>query len=300
MDDFEGEIAAIAADRESGAGLLVRRAIAILRRAQDEARERVPAIATGLCRAQPSMAPIWMAAGVALADVEDGGERLESWAPRVERSEAAVARAAVSLLGETEQARSDRSLALVTFSASGAVLAAVRALAARGHLQVAVAEGRPALEGRSFAVALRDSGASVRFYSDAAIGTALKGAEAVLVGADAVAPGWFINKVGTAAVAALAGVQGIPVYVLAGREKFLAPSLGDAVKMRAGHPAEIWREPPRGVDVRNPYFERISLDFVAALVTDAGPLGAALAPELCQANARLIGEDALLRLRQLA
>jgi ribose 1,5-bisphosphate isomerase len=298
--EIEREVAAIAADRESGASVLARRAVDLLRRARRLGGEAVPAVAARLCRAQPSMAPIWIAAGIALADAEDGGDRLDSWAHRLERSEAALARTAAALVGETDtRARAaDRALSLVTFSSSGAVLAALRQLAAEGPLNVAVAEGRPALEGRAFAAALAASGTRVRFFSDAAVGSALDEAEAVLVGADAVAPGWFINKVGTGAVAALAAARGVPVYVLAGREKFLPPALADAVTLRAGDPAEIWETPPAGVEVRNPYFERIPLDFVASLVTDAGPMGAALAWEVCDANARLIGEAAILQLRR--
>jgi len=40
----------------------------------------------------------------------------------------------------------------------------------------------------------------------------------VLVGADAVGDEWFVNKVGTAAICALAIQSGVPVYVLAGRD----------------------------------------------------------------------------------
>jgi translation initiation factor 2B subunit (eIF-2B alpha/beta/delta family) len=297
-EEIAREVAGIAADRESGASVLTRRAVGVLRRARSLGRDTVRAVAAGLCRAQPSMAPVWIAAGVALADADDGGVRLEAWAHRLERSERAVARAAASLLGEEDGRPTDACLRLATFSASGAVVAAIQRLAAGRDVRVAVAEGRPALEGRGFAAALSASGVRVRFFSDAAIGTGLDAADAVLVGADAVAPGWFINKVGTGAVAALAGARGIPVYVLAGREKFLPPGLADVVTLRAGDPAEIWETPPAGVEVWNPYFERIPLDFIATLVTDAGPIGAALARDVCHANARLIGEAAILQLRQ--
>jgi translation initiation factor 2B subunit (eIF-2B alpha/beta/delta family) len=298
--EIDREVAAIAADRESGATALARRAVGTFRRARRLGGEAVAAVAARLCRAQPSMAPIWIAAGIALADAQDGGDRLDAWAHRLERSEAALARAAVALLDErTAQARIvDGRLSLVTFSSSGAVLAALRQLVVERPLDVAVAEGRPALEGRTFAAALVAVGIRVRFFSDAAIGNALGEAEAVLVGADAVTPGWFINKVGTGAVAALAAARGVPVYVLAGREKFLPPALADAVTLRTGEPAEIWETAPSGVEVRNPYFERVPLEFVANLVTDAGPMGAALARDVCDANARLIGEAATLRLRR--
>ncbi|HEY7789978.1 MAG TPA: hypothetical protein VIC33_05670 [Vicinamibacterales bacterium] len=285
-------MAAIAADRESGASALVRRALALLRSVRGAEPDEVPSVVVALCRAQPSMGPMWNAAALAWADLADAGTRLDAFAHRLERSEAAIARAAVSLLREADA----RPLRLVTFSASGAVLATIRALT--GHAQhVAVAEGRPALEGRSLARELAGAGVSVSVYSDAGIAAALDHATAVLVGADAVAPAWFINKVGTGALAALAGLRGIPVYVLGGREKFVPPALAETLQLRSGQPAEIWADPLPGITVENPYFERIPLELAAALVTDAGVVAADQAAELCEANARLAGAEAISRLR---
>ena len=282
-------IRALAADHRSGATALTGRAIAILQAAGADGPGDVRAAAAALCRAQPSMAPIWVAAGLAVADAADGGRRLERLGRQRERAAQAIARLAGDLLALGAPA----PLRLVTVSASDTVLACLRALAAAGPLEVACAEGRPAMEGRTLAVALAAAGVTVASYTDAAIGTALAGAGAVVVGADAAGPGWIINKCGTAAVAALAAARGIPVYALAGREKFLPEPLASRLPLRAGPPDEVWPDAPGQIDVRNPYFERVPADLLAGIITDGGPVGGAAIAELCQATAWQIGTDAL-------
>ena len=124
--------------------------------------------------------------------------------------------------------------------------------------------------GRDLAGRLAARGLRVEVYTDAAIGVALESAEALLVGADAVGPDRFINKVGTAALCALAGVVGVPVYVLAGREKVLAREDFAALERGGGPPDEVWRDAPAGVTALNPYFEEVPGSLASALITDSG------------------------------
>jgi translation initiation factor 2B subunit (eIF-2B alpha/beta/delta family) len=93
-------------------------------------------------------------------------------------------------------------------------------------------------------------------------------ADAVLVGADAVAEEWFVNKCGTGLLAAAASFHGVPVYVLAGREKLVADAA--RLELRSGPAVEVWESPPAAVEVRNPYFERVSARLATAFVSDAG------------------------------
>jgi translation initiation factor 2B subunit (eIF-2B alpha/beta/delta family) len=243
------------------------------------------------------MAPMWIAAALALADAADDRPRLERFAQQAARSPAAVARLAADLIAGDEPLRGRR---VVTCSFSGAVLACCRALAARAPLRVACAEGRPAFEGRRLATLLAADGIAVDFYSDAGIGEALEGSAALVLGADAVAPGWFVNKTGTAALAALAQYRGVPAYLLAGREKFLPDRLAALVSLSGGPPGELWEAPPAGVDVRNCYFERIPLEFVAAVVTDTGVAEAGAVAEICDAVGRQLGDGVELLSLQAA
>ncbi|MDE3155482.1 MAG: hypothetical protein KGN76_10295 [Acidobacteriota bacterium] len=287
--DLEGAVAALAADRESGASTLLARAVVVLQQARAAGGGALERLAPRVARTQPAMAPMWLAAGLALADAQDAGDRLDRFVRQAGRALEAVARLAADLVEAERPGGAEMERRVVTCSFSQSVLGACRTLAARRPLVVACAEGRPALEGRRLAAALAGSGIAAVCYADAAVGVALGGSLALLVGADAVTPDWFVNKVGTGALAALAVRAGIPVYVLAARDKFLPAGLAPLLTLRGGAAEEIWAGPPAGVEVRNPYFEPVPLDLVSALVTDSGVVEAGLAGAICEANGRWMG-----------
>ncbi len=45
--------------------------------------------------------------------------------------------------------------------------------------------------------------------------------------------------------------------------------------------AEVWDQPPHGVTVRNPYFERVPLTLVRAVLSDSGVLDTVLVRKRC-------------------
>jgi translation initiation factor 2B subunit (eIF-2B alpha/beta/delta family) len=263
---LRARIEAIGCDAESSASEILPRAIEVLREAVRTGQTGAAAAAEALCRAQPAMAGIWNASSAALR----GPDALERFAHLVGRVPAAVARHAGDLL-ELGVPR-ERPLRLVTCSSSGLVIAVVRAMGPKRPVVVSCAEGRPRYEGRRLAAALATAGATVELFTDAGVGTAMAGADAFVCGADAVFPDVFINKVGTAALAALARATGTPAYVLAGREKLLpASARRPAARSTGGTPDEVWAG-PTGIAVRNPYFEPVPLEWMAGLVSDAGIL----------------------------
>ena len=276
--DLERRITALAKDRESGASELLPEVISVLHQALSSGGP-ILEIARAICRAQPSMAPVWNAALIACAP--DGAVRLERFARRVERAPAAIARFAVDCFAASGQS----PLRVVTISYSGSVHHVLAAVADRiPSVHVSCGEGRPALEGRRLAARLAALHIPVTVYGDAAIGHALAAADAVIVGADAVAPLWFLNKTGTQMLAASALQHGVPLYVVASREKFVGASVAEQLVVRDEAPSEIWAEPPAGVTVRNPYFERTSLELVTSVISDVGILGATMIPDVCAAQ----------------
>ena len=277
--DLERRIAAVAGNRESGASELLAEVIAVLREALSSHEAIVP-IARAVCRAQPSMAPLWNAA---LAACEpDGAGRLERFAHRVERAPAAIARFAIECFSaELPSQLPNQELHLVTISFSSSVVRVCEALVRTRILRVSCSESRPALEGRRLAERLSALQIPVTVYSDAAIGHALVDADAVIVGADAVAPLWFLNKSGTRLLATSAWQRGIPVHVVASRDKFVAAAVAERLVVREEAASEIWADPPAGVTVRNPYFELIPLELVTTVISDLGLLGAAVIPDVC-------------------
>lgn len=294
IPEIERAIAAIAADHEAGASALALQAIDVLAAAHRHGPAIVRASARALCRAQPAMAPIWQAAGLALGDAEP--DALDRFREQVARAPVAIARFAVDLLELGVPDRPDRPLRITTCSASRAVLACLQSLAARRSVVVACAEGRPRHEGRGLATALASAGIAVELYTDAAVGVTLSKADAMLVGADAVAPDWFVNKVGTRQLAAAAAGTGVPVYVAAGRDKLLPVELASRLSGNEGPREEVWPNAPVGVTVRNPYFERIPVELVAACVTDQGCLGPAELADACASLAHRLPVQALLEL----
>jgi len=273
--ELNQKIDALAADRTTGASGIVAKAVDILTAAKAsdvDLRE----VTEALFRAQPTMASVWNAAAAALSD---DPARLTEFAERVRRAPHAIARYAATHFAEHA---SDRPLHMVSISCSGSVVVALKAIRAARTVRVCCSESRPALEGRRLAAELVAAGIPVTYFSDAAIAGALGDADAVLVGADAIASTWFLNKTGTRMLSAAATQQGVPVYVVASRDKFAGRELAARLAIRSGEPAEVWDSAPAGVDVRNPYFEVIPLDLVTAVISDLGILGTGMIPDVCE------------------
>jgi translation initiation factor 2B subunit (eIF-2B alpha/beta/delta family) len=277
--DLEKRIARLAADRESGASEILDEAIAILRDALNT-RDDIVTVAQALCAAQPTMGSIWNAALTASAS-RDQPERFEWFAHRVARAPDALARFARDVFQGTGE--KEGSLRLATISYSRTVLHTLESLAAGRPLQVACAEGRPALEGRTMAARLASRGVDVTIFTDGAIGHALDSVHGVVVGADAIGADFVLNKSGTRMLAAAATHHGVPFYVLASRDKFVNRATAVQLRPREGPAAEVWPEPPPRVAIRNPYFEATPLDLVTLVITDFGAVGAASVPDVCLA-----------------
>jgi translation initiation factor 2B subunit (eIF-2B alpha/beta/delta family) len=269
--ELEKRIAALAADRESPASALLGAAIAILRHGQRDGN--VGEAAAAICAAQPSMAPMWNAAHAALQD------DLERFAQRVARAPQAIARFALDTLALG--VATGTPVRLVTLSYSGTVAHVLAVIARSRPLQVACSESRPALEGRRLAAHLASLGVPVIVFADAALGHALESCDAVVVGADAVSPEWVLNKSGTRMLAADASRRGVPLFVAAGREKFVGASTAQRLGVVDAGGASVWADAPAGVNVRNPLFERTPLDLIAGVISDIGVLGADAVAEVC-------------------
>jgi hypothetical protein len=181
------------------------------------------------------MAPLWRLAGDVLGDP----------VPR-----RAVARLVAGLIREPHGIAASSPPVLrhtvVTLSYSSSLVAAIRAAGVRAIC----ARSEPGGEGEAMAAALREAGVDAEVADDDhALAAAADGALAA-VGADAVGPEGFVNKVGTARLGRAAGRAG--AYVVAGSTKFLAEDL----------------------PVTEP-FERIPIDAFGTFLTEAGPLGSA-------------------------
>ena len=292
---LERDIAALTADRRSGASEILLRVLSVLREVQRQGAADLAQVGRGLCRAQPSMASVWNAVGIALRGPE-AEAALARFERRVLRAPEALARFAAEAVLTGVEERGGDPLRVTTCSRSRSVLVCLKALATRRPLRVACAEGRPVFEGRDMARALVDAGLPVDFFTDAGPGVALDGTEAVIVGADAVASSWVINKCGTRQLAAAAVSLGIPVHVVASRDKFVAPALEKLLVLRGGPAEEVWEEAPPAVAVCNPYFEQVPMDLLTSIISDVGVLGPDMVAEACEGASREINVAALATL----
>ena len=257
-------IVQLAADRTSGATALVLQAIAILQSLAPD-RAALERGARDLCRAQPSMAGMYTAGALSLS-ASDPASALAALAARVARASATIARLAAPLIALRQR---PHALRIVTSSRSAAVESTLLTLAASEDVHVSCGESRPAREGIGLAARLAEARIRTDLYTDAGLSTAVRGSDALVVGADALGNAAFINKAGTGALCALAAAEGVPVYVLAGRDKILPEVVFAALPLAEGHAGEV--NVPRGpYAIRNPYFERVSWTAVVHVVTDGG------------------------------
>jgi translation initiation factor 2B subunit (eIF-2B alpha/beta/delta family) len=229
-----------------------------------------------VCHAQPAMGAVLRLAARAL-EAADSAARREDGEGDAAREVAQAVSAFVAdfaLAGDRIVSQAADLLPtsgwVGTYSRSSLVERALVAAAAAGRpLRVLLAEGRPQLEGRDLARRLSESGVPCWLTVDAGAALLLPQAGALLVGADAVLPRTFVNKVGTYALLLAAREHNVPVYALAQRAKFIP---GDARLFELGEreASEVWEDAPHGVSVRNPAFEEIPLSLVRGLQTEDG------------------------------
>lgn len=267
--DEAAAVAAVGADVTSGATAIVLRAAETLRRAATEVPGEVEAVAEAFVAAQPSMAGLHTLAALARTNPDPG--TFARFSAQLRRAPAAIARLAVPILRlRATPLTAVAPLRLVTCSRSSCVEAVLLALAAELPLEVSCAESRPRREGVGLAEALANAGIAVSLFSDAGISAAIPGADALLVGADAMGPAHLVNKVGTAALAARAQACGVPVYAAAGREKVLDAQAFAGLTIGEGPPDQVAAGLDQRIRVRNPTFESVPLTLVNGILTDAG------------------------------
>ncbi len=153
---------------------------------------------------------------------------------------------------------------------SSTVVAALGAVADRG-VTAQVTETRPLYQGRTTAAELAERGVPVSLHVDAGARFALREADAMWIGADAVAAdGTVMNKIGSGMFAAVADRQDVPVYVLTNSWKLDECVDGDALDPEQRDGDEVWADAPDGVAVANYAFEPVDPAHVDGIVSELG------------------------------
>ena len=143
----------------------------------------------------------------------------------------------------------------------------------RKKFEVYSTETRPMLQGRRTAKELSAAGIRITHFVDSAARAAIKKADAVFLGCDAIsAKGYIINKVGSGMFAEIAKNHGVPVFVFSDSWKFDRRSIHSRIMVEERSPREVWRNPPKGIKVENPAFERIDFCLIKKIVSEKGVL----------------------------
>jgi translation initiation factor 2B subunit (eIF-2B alpha/beta/delta family) len=271
-DRVRPSVDTVAEESEHGAAYISVRALEVLR---DEAAiaadadddwESLADLALALREARPSMPVVRNRINrVMHAASDDHGPRA------VEQAASAGIQAALHADERAARRAAERigDARVATLSRSGTV---TTALSLADTEAVLVAESRPGREGLAVAAELADE-MDVTVTTDAAFAYVVDewGADAVLVGADAVrTDGAVVNKAGTRTAALSGTCEGIEVLVAAAIDK-VAPE--DRTDLEPRESDEVY-ESDADVRVRNPTFDVTPAECVDAVVTESGVLDA--------------------------
>lgn len=140
------------------------------------------------------------------------------------------------------------------------------------NFEVRNTEAKPSMAGRQMAEELSKQRIHVKQYADMALRLALKNADIVLIGADAISEqGQIYSSIGSELVAELAEKYDIPVYICADSWKFNPNAANECEKnTKLRSHKELWPNPPKKVAVLNYGFEKISPKLISGIITENG------------------------------
>jgi len=161
-----------------------------------------------------------------------------------------------------------KKLIIYTHCHSGSVTAIIRKASKKKRIEVHNTETRPLYQGRLTAKELAKARISVQHYVDSSVIEAMKEANLIMIGADAVTFDGVYNKVGSEMVALLAKQYHVPLYVCTSVWKF--DPHHEVIEQRKA--SEVWEHPPKGVKIQNPAFEKIPLKLIKRFVCEEGIL----------------------------
>jgi len=139
-------------------------------------------------------------------------------------------------------------------------------------ISVVNTETRPNYQGRITAEQLSKAGIGVEHYIDSAMRLAIKKADIVLLGADAIDyAGNVINKIGSELVCESAKRFGVPVYICTDSWKYDSQTdkrHEEEIEIRSAN--EIWDSAPKGVKICNYAFEKIDAKLITGIICEKG------------------------------
>jgi ribose 1,5-bisphosphate isomerase len=163
--------------------------------------------------------------------------------------------------------------AVLTHCHSSTVTYLLKRAAQEGKtFEVICTETRPLFQGRTTAKEMLGLGIETTMIVDSAARYFMNQADLVIVGSDAItSEGNVINKIGTSMIALAAHEARTPFYVLSELLKFdPATVYGDYEKIEERSPAEIWKDAPAKLTIRNPAFDVTRRDYIHGIICEEG------------------------------
>ncbi|MEK6842611.1 MAG: hypothetical protein AABX84_02250 [Nanoarchaeota archaeon] len=137
-------------------------------------------------------------------------------------------------------------------------------------------ETRPLFQGRRTARELKKAGIKVTMFIDSALGIAIEKenrkdkiySNKIFLGADALLKNGIINKIGSNLIAKIAGMEKIPLYIIADSWKFTNKN----VPIEQRNLNEIWNRAPKNIRIKNPAFEFVPKKYITKIISEYGIL----------------------------
>lgn len=160
---------------------------------------------------------------------------------------------------------------IYTHCHSSTVTGIIKEAAKDKKIEVYNTETRPLFQGRITAKELSKAHIPVTHFVDSAVKYALKKADIMMIGADAITPTGIYNKIGSNLFAEVAVKYDVPVYICAVSWKFDPETLfgyEETIEMR--NPNEVWARAPKGVNIMNYAFEKLDTELVTGIISELG------------------------------
>jgi len=270
-------------DLLSGAAEIALRAITIFQTVMAEKecedasvmKERLIKTARALISAQPAMAPLFHLGNSVLTAIKEGSDSAQMQKDvqdALDRTEKQLCESAALIADHVYDFVPPGEM-VFAYSFSSTVVSALLSARAKGrYFRVCCTEARSSLEGRKLAAQLASGGIEVIHTFDNAMGLILPNCSVAFMGCDCIGPPGVVNKVGSWTLAVSCRELKVPLYALAGTEKFVTEDWLFEFEKYERPGAEVWDAAPKGVRVLNQQFELIPFNLITALVTEKGVL----------------------------
>jgi translation initiation factor 2B subunit (eIF-2B alpha/beta/delta family) len=228
-----------------------------------------------LVKAHPAMAPIFHLANdvlLATRDAKSASDVMRQADEALTKFETRLCESASRIADHVYDLIPAGELVFAYSFSSTVVSSLLHARSQRKFFRAVCSEARPSHEGRKLAAMLASNGMEVIHTFDSAMGLILPQCRVAFMGCDCVGRPGIVNKVGSWLLALACRELGIPLYALAGTEKFVSDDRCFEFEDYERPGFEVWAEAPSGVRILNKQYELIPFSWLAGLVTEHGIL----------------------------